>query len=119
MADPWPPICERCKAPLTEPGGLAFSPPTGQVVVKVHICRLCWEALRRWITQEGNRGADPRCPAILSRRPEWMSPDQYDPCRCRRATGHEGEHYFTPDHMGEPAPDDIVWPPPQEDDRGR
>ena len=35
---------------------------------------------------------DPRCTHVLSRRPEWMSPDQYEPCRCELPAGHEGEH---------------------------
>lgn len=33
-----------------------------------------------------------RCPHDLGRRPSWMSPDQYDPCQCLLAAGHEGEH---------------------------
>lgn len=36
--------------------------------------------------------ADPRCTATLGRRPEWMSPDQYSPCRCGRLKGHEPPH---------------------------
>jgi len=35
---------------------------------------------------------DPRCRGTLGRRPDWMSPDQYDPCRCDLTTGHDGPH---------------------------
>lgn len=34
--------------------------------------------------------ADPRCTGTLGSRPGWMSPDQYDPCRCRLDRGHDG-----------------------------
>jgi len=36
--------------------------------------------------------ADPRCSRTLGSRPEWMSPDQYSPCRCRRRKDHDGPH---------------------------
>jgi len=32
------------------------------------------------------------CGKDVGRRPEWMSRDQYDPCRCLLAFGHEGDH---------------------------
>lgn len=35
---------------------------------------------------------DHRCRHDLSRRPEWMGVDQYDPCRCIHDVGHEGPH---------------------------
>jgi len=54
--------CSRCAAPLTEPGGLAFSPPQAAVastdtVRKFHLCAPCWGAFERWIAQraEGAR----------------------------------------------------------------
>lgn len=43
--------CDRCGAPLVEPGGLVFSPPTpphsgaGAVLRKFHVCRSCWPAI--------------------------------------------------------------------------
>lgn len=35
---------------------------------------------------------DGRCDGTLGGRPSWMSPDQYDPCRCDLPRGHEGPH---------------------------
>jgi len=35
---------------------------------------------------------DPRCTGTLGSRPSWMSPGQYDPCRCDLTTGHDGPH---------------------------
>lgn len=35
---------------------------------------------------------DERCTETLGTKPWWMSPDQYDPCRCWLAAGHEGDH---------------------------
>ena len=35
---------------------------------------------------------DPRCKATLGERPGWMSPDQYEACRCTLPRDHEGEH---------------------------
>jgi hypothetical protein len=35
---------------------------------------------------------DPRCTVDVGSRPSWMSPDQYDPCRCTLPRGHEGAH---------------------------
>ena len=32
---------------------------------------------------------DERCGGTLGRRPYWMSPDQYDPCRCDLPAGHD------------------------------
>jgi hypothetical protein len=31
-----------------------------------------------------------RCQGTLGRRPEWMSPDQWDGCRCLLEVGHDG-----------------------------
>lgn len=45
---------------------------------------------------------DPRCTGTLGSRPDWMSPDQYDPCRCRLDAGHEGAHWC--EHLGSPDP---------------
>lgn len=42
--------------------------------------------------QDDERAADSRCTHDLGRRPSWMSPDQYDPCRCLLPKGHDGEH---------------------------
>lgn len=33
-----------------------------------------------------------RCTVDVGSRPYWMSPDQYDPCRCKRPAGHELPH---------------------------
>lgn len=39
------------------------------------------------------RGVEPvRCLGTLGKRPSWMSPDQYDPCRCELPNGHDGDH---------------------------
>jgi hypothetical protein len=35
---------------------------------------------------------DPRCKGTLGERPSWMSPDQFDPCRCTLPRGHDGDH---------------------------
>lgn len=45
---------------------------------------------------------DPRCTGTLGSRPEWMSPGQYDPCRCRLDAGHDGPHWC--EHLDEPDP---------------
>lgn len=45
---------------------------------------------------------DPRCRGTLGSRPSWMSPDQYDPCRCRLDRGHDGPHWC--EHLGSPDP---------------
>lgn len=51
-------VCDCCKIPMTEPGGLAFSPPDDliDVVVKYHLCRACWRAFAVWFVsrQEGS-----------------------------------------------------------------
>lgn len=36
-----------------------------------------------------------RCEYDLGTRPYWMSPDQYDPCRCLLPDGHDGPHQCT------------------------
>lgn len=41
-----------------------------------------------------------RCSGTLGSRPSWMSPDQYDPCRCTLVVGHDGPH--TCEHEGGP-----------------
>jgi hypothetical protein len=51
---------------------------------------------------------DPRCKGTLGQRPSWMSPDQYDPCRCTLPRDHEGDHacehtaVSSPDVSGDP-----------------
>ena len=36
--------CVQCKKKITEPGGLAFSPPVaGDMVRKLHFCKECWK----------------------------------------------------------------------------
>ena len=42
----------------------------------------------------------PPCGVDVSKRPYWMSPDQYDPCPCVLDQGHEGKH-----DCGDPAHD--------------
>lgn len=32
------------------------------------------------------------CGVDLASRPAWMSEWQYNPCRCVRALGHDGDH---------------------------
>jgi hypothetical protein len=57
------------------------------------------QAVRRWratITEKEQlirvmEGAP--CNYPLGDRPEWMSPDQWDPCPCDLAAGHEGPHF--------------------------
>lgn len=43
------PTCRRCHGELDEPGGLAFSPPTGSVVTKHHLCADCWAEFEQWL----------------------------------------------------------------------
>lgn len=45
---------------------------------------------------------DGRCRGTLGTRPGWMSPDQYDPCRCYLDRGHAGPHWC--DHLDTPDP---------------
>lgn len=35
--------CSQCKKKITEPGGLAFSPPVADMVRKLHFCKECWK----------------------------------------------------------------------------
>lgn len=35
---------------------------------------------------------DPRCQGKLGDRPSYLSPDQWDACRCIRPRDHDGEH---------------------------
>ncbi len=38
--------CSWCEKILKEQGGLLFSPPTLEgVVIKIHLCKKCWEKL--------------------------------------------------------------------------
>lgn len=39
-----------------------------------------------------DKRSDPRCTVDVGSRPGWMSPDQYDPCRCTLPKDHEGAH---------------------------
>ena len=58
---PWPPSCDGCRAPLTEPGGLAFSPPNGHdECTKSHLCVECYRAFVVWLSE--------RCTAVFSGR---------------------------------------------------
>jgi hypothetical protein len=62
---------------------------------------------------EPEPGGVGRCTGTLGSRPEWMSPDQYDPCRCRLDAGHDGPHWC--EHLGAPdprlsAPDEATEP---------
>ena len=43
--------CKKCGRPITEPGALAFSPPSAlaDTVTKYHICQNCWIWLLRWL----------------------------------------------------------------------
>lgn len=47
---------------------------------------------------------DPRCQRTIGSRPSWMSPDQYDPCRCRLGRSHEGDCWC--EHLDSPDPRD-------------
>ena len=48
-------ICDKCRNPLNEPGGLIFSPPIEaakvQFAVKTHICQGCWKSYLHWLSQ--------------------------------------------------------------------
>lgn len=41
--------CDKCHKEITEPAALVFSPPTGKMVIKYHICISCWNNLEFWI----------------------------------------------------------------------
>lgn len=43
------PECDKCGGELQRPGGLAFSPPNGNSVVKYHVCEKCWLGFLRWL----------------------------------------------------------------------
>lgn len=46
------PTCDKCDKELEFPGGLAFSPPDENKVIKFHLCQTCWARFLRWITQD-------------------------------------------------------------------
>lgn len=35
--------CCRCQEELTEPGALVFGPPHGAIVIKLHLCVICFQ----------------------------------------------------------------------------
>jgi hypothetical protein len=45
--------CARCKVELSEPGGLAFSPPwdLGTTVSKYHLCVVCFDHFDKWVAR--------------------------------------------------------------------
>jgi hypothetical protein len=49
--------CDRCDKPLTEPGGLAFGPPSlaSILVTKRHICVDCWFDFCGWMDAGSDR----------------------------------------------------------------
>lgn len=44
------------------------------------------------LTERVEARMDPRCKGTLGDRPGWMSPDQFDPCRCLLPRNHDGDH---------------------------
>lgn len=56
-------------------------------------CRHVWRMAQRAADAEWYRSRQvARCGVDAGSRPYWMSPDQYDPCPCALAPGHEGPH---------------------------
>lgn len=50
ISKPWPPSCDGCRVPLTEPGGLVFSPPNEHdECTKSHLCVECYGGLAGWL----------------------------------------------------------------------
>ena len=46
------PKCDKCKRPLIDFGGLAFSPPKEHTVVKYHICIACWSLFIKFLDKD-------------------------------------------------------------------
>lgn len=46
------PICDKCRLPLEDFGGLAFSPPEDNVVEKFHLCEKCWELFKLFLKEK-------------------------------------------------------------------
>jgi hypothetical protein len=42
-------LCDKCGEEINEGAALVFSPPTGNMVGKYHICVHCWNELEYWI----------------------------------------------------------------------
>lgn len=48
--------CDRCRKELMEAGAIIGSPPFGNHKwLKFHICVNCWEKLRDWIEEAGEK----------------------------------------------------------------
>lgn len=41
------PICDKCKKELDDFGALLFSPPENNNVHKFHICKTCYEEIKK------------------------------------------------------------------------
>lgn len=94
-SDTWPPICDRCGEPLTEPGAVVLSPPVNGQVHKLHVCTSgCWMMLMEEIKDPVRlrirfyEWVLDRCAPHLSRRVE----------RCKHAP--EGEVCCNPKCRG-------------------
>ncbi len=59
---------------------------------RVVIPRWLYQRLKFQIERIVAEHDDPRCTVDVGSRPSWMSPDQYDPCRCLLPKGHVGNH---------------------------
>ena len=46
------PVCDKCKLPLEDFGGLAFSPPKNHTVEKYHICAICWSLFIKFLDKD-------------------------------------------------------------------
>jgi hypothetical protein len=55
----WPPSCDGCGDPLTEPGALVFSPPnlSGQCWKK-HLCTRCYDGFYVWLCRQRPVGGE-------------------------------------------------------------
>jgi hypothetical protein len=42
-------LCDKCGEEINEGAALVFSPPTGNMVGKYHICVDCWNRLDFWL----------------------------------------------------------------------
>jgi len=48
------PLCDRCSKELTEFGALLFSPPEERTVKKFHICKECYDVLKKEMKSESD-----------------------------------------------------------------
>lgn len=48
--------CFKCRRELEKPGALVFGLPNGRLVMKYHVCVLCWPALLKWLDARSTEG---------------------------------------------------------------